>query len=285
MKKLALYSLFCLFASAFFAVNNSKAQDLSDYYLIGNVKRITEYHYLPLRDCDYCEDLRDSTIVEFNINGNVVMEKRWSYILKSELIYEYYYKYDWNGKLIEEKKNEIGNIIETTKYIRDNQGYISHTEKYMGSRWEKDRLVSKEYRYRNFREDGSIKEVSIYSDEINKTLKRRMYYNEKDLLEKYIVYENGKPSEDNYSYTYHPNGKVSKKNIILSDGRKEIYTYDKYGLRTGYSIYDKSGNILLSESYDYKYDNRGNWVYLKVVTNDAPVKTIDIYRRKITYYK
>ena len=287
MKKLALYSSFYLFAFVFLAVNNSKAQELSDYYLIGNVKGIREYHYKPLSDCDYCEDLKDSSIVEFNMNGKTIKEKIWKYPLNTELINEHYYKYDWKGKLIEEKEIQKGLLSETTKYIRDNQGHTTSTEKYMWKYGEKDdKLVSREHWYQNFREDGKIKEVSIYSDEINKTLKSRIYYNEKDLLEKYIVYKNGKPYEDNYSYTYHPNGKVSKRTIILGDGRKEICTYDKYGLRTGYCIYDKSGNILMSQSYDYKYDNSGNWIYVKTTTtHDTGFKMIDIYRRKISYYK
>ena len=296
MKKLALYSLFFLFAFMFFSVNNGNAQDISKYCLVGNVKSIREYHYKPLDDCDYCEDLQsDSSFVQFSLNGNIIKEIYYNYYAYNEFNKEVTtYKFNEKGKIVEKKKIGIfERYVETTKYIRDNQGYIIRKElykKYLEDEYkdiygEGDVLQSVEYRNNNT--DGTAKEISYYNCSNNgKTLHHKDCYGENGYLLKTIYYYDKTPSEDTYSYDFYATGTIKQVTEVSFD-RKEVSTYNEKGLITTYVRHPKDNNRRVrTDTYEYTYDSKGNWITMKYTEKIIGLKTeIDIYKRKITYYK
>ncbi|MBO7478383.1 MAG: hypothetical protein J6U04_10675 [Salinivirgaceae bacterium] len=137
MKKLAFHNSFCLFALMFFAVNNSNAQNLSAYNLVGKVKEMRQYHYVPLEDCDYCEDLKnDSTLISFDSEGKELKQIEWNTGTYRKGIDNFIkavkkYKYDAAGKVSTIEINVDDDGFYTQKYFRDTRGYIIRIETYL----------------------------------------------------------------------------------------------------------------------------------------------------------
>lgn len=62
---------------------------------------------------------------------------------------------------------------------------------------------------------------------------------------------------------------MSETHIFEEDGSTSHYTYNEdSSLHTAVS-YDPDGNINWTESYEYKYDANGNYLYQAIYTNDA----------------
>lgn len=272
--------------------NECVAQGLESYGLVGKVKTIVCYHYKPLEDCDYCEDLqRDSTITEFNSSGNIVKETEWNNSHFREDLHKEVttYKYNENGKIVAETKVGYDGGIQTTKYIRDAQGYIIREEEYMEiTAFKKKNEILTSVKYRKNDSSGMTKEISHYSCVgIDKTLSQRDFIDENGYVKKTIYYFDDKTIEETYSREFYSTGRVAKSKVFFDDGGvKEITTWNEKGNKTSYTRYiiDGKGNRKLYSKavYTYTYDSYGNWNSMKITTND---KYIDIYKRKIRYYK
>jgi hypothetical protein len=332
MKRLIKNILPCFLSLAIWSVNDCVAQSLEDYNLVGKVKSVREYHYKTLDDCDYCEDLqKDSITLEFNSNGKIVKETEWnnSPFVRGSHKEVTTYKYNGNGKIVEERKEGYDGGVETTKYIRDAQGYIIREEEHIKSLNTNDIMISVEYR-KNY-SDGTAKEVSHYRCVgTDKILEYRNFCDENENITKSIDYkENNKISEVTYSKEceFYSTGKVAKdkkfiniggvkritasrefystgiaakKTEFFNDGRvQKIKTWDEKGLKTSETCYMIDGNdnhkLDWKATYTYTYDSYGNWITQKITTvsnlikifptDDGQRTDIDIYKRKITYYK
>lgn len=303
MKRVVKNNLLCLLMLTFWAVNNSAAQSLSTYDLTGKVKKMREYHYIPLDGCDYCENLQsDSTIVDFNENGMAIKKMRFfdSPFNREVVKYVYNYKYDGRGKIAEES-SVIESHLFVDRCFRDNQGYIiriegysRYTDDYYKEHEEVIRMVNvglgKEttgnklklicVKYRQNWEDGVAKEISTYDcDGANKTFRKREIYDKNGWLLKII---DNNSSEDTYSYEFHANGNLAKQIAVWSNGLKIISIFNEKGLITSYNS-SNSIRVWSKNSYTYKYDSHGNWINCKVI--DSIINNTDIYKREITYYE
>lgn len=294
MNKLIKEVFLCLLALVLFCANDGTAQTLSGYDLVGKVKRFRLYHYTPLDDCDYCEEIQcDSTLVEFNVNGKVVREIFYTCsFLKSEegkvLTEKCNYKYNSKGKLVEKDITEAWGDNYKEKIIRDDRGFIIRIEKYyINTKESSQELRSIEYRKNS--EDGTIQETSNYKYyNSKKTLCWRDYYDETGFLTKTIYYdlEGNEKSEETFSRERYPSGITSKRTALLSNGLKEVVLLNEKGLVTTCTKYREDGTIYSTEKYTYKYDNFGNWIYKKKVTKVLTFKeTVDIIKCIISYYR
>lgn len=287
VNKIIKNGFLCLLAFVSFCANDSTAQTLSDYDLVGKVKRLCEYHYNLLDGCDYCEELQcDSTRVDFNVNGKAIKRTFFTCsFLESEkgqvFTDTYNYKWNANGKIIEMERKGLDNGIVYTKYIRDDKGYAIRIEDYF-----KKQLIHVYYR-KNW-EDGTVKETSSYNYwSSEKKLEERYFFNEKGMLIKTVYYSNDGQAyrDEQYKYEYHTNGNISKCTKIDSRGGKYITIYNEKGLTSTYTYYS-DGKVYESKTYTYKYDTYGNWINLKIIKKDHYFnkETVDILKRKITYY-
>ncbi len=289
MKRLIKNSLLCFVSLAIWSTNDCVAQRLKDYGLVGKVKSIREYHYEPLYDCDYCEELQcDSTVVYFDANGkelkNIFYTCSFLESEKGKVFKEIKnYKYNTNGELEEMQETDAVGTVSYKKYIRDDRGYTIRIEKQNSTR----QIWSTEYLNRG--EDGTLKESTVY-DYFNskRTLSRREFFDEKGFLTKRIDYdlEGNKRFEDTFIRERYSTGITAKRTIVSSGGNinKEVEIYNEKGLITSLTRYFKLGGFSCT-TYTYTYDNHGNWVTQKIEKPRGEGKEIDIYKRKITYYK
>ena len=330
MRKLVENSLLCFLSLVIFGTNEGVAQILlKDYDLIGKVKEMRQYHYIPLEDCDYCEDLKnDSILATFDLNGKATKRIEWNTGTYSKGIKNankaiLTYKYD-DGKISIIETNVDNDGFYKKQYIRDNRGYIVREETYLQrtdkwwheywwgtyrviyggdeqkllnakdyvegqikkeiekSKKEDDGLVEVVYRKNN--DNGTGKELSTYKCygiDKTKTLCKRVFCDDNGWYIKTTTYNGDETSEITYSREFYTSGKVAKSTVIYSNGNKEITTYNEKGLCTSLTKYYKNEKVG-TVTYSYNYDNFGNWITKKTNENG---RLINIYKRKITYYK
>lgn len=293
MKRLIKNSLLCFLSLTIWSTNDCVAQNLKSYGLEGKVKSVREYHYKPLEDCDYCEDIqRDSTILEFNLSGNIIKLTEWNNSHFVEGLHKDVttYKYNGNGKIVEKRKESHNDIVTITKYIRDAQGYIIRVEEYdRYFAFKKMNEILNRIEYRKNNSNGTVSEKSRYFCSFTgKELVSRSFFDEKGYLTKTINYSNNnETSEETYSREFYSTGIVAKEKEFFSDkGVKNITTWDEKGSITSDTRYiiDAKGNhkFWWKKTYSFAYDSYGNWITMKITTNG---EYIDIYKRIITYYK
>ncbi len=297
MKRLIKNSLLCFLSLTIWSTNDCVAQNLKSYGLEGKVKSVREYHYKPLEDCDYCEDIqRDSTTLEFNVSGNIIKMTEWNNSHFVEGLHKDVttYRYNGNGKIVEKRKESHNDIVTITKYIRDAQGYIVREEeyhRYFAFKKMNEELSSIKYRKNN--SNGTASETSLYHcSYTGKKLLSRSFFDENGYLTKTIHYsDNDETSEETYSREFYSTGIVAKEKEFFSDKEvknivRNITTWDEKGSITSDTRYiiDAKGNhkFWWKKTYSFTYDSYGNWITMKIITNDD---YMDIYKRKITYYK
>lgn len=291
--------MLCLLSLTVLSTNKCAAQSLKDYDLTGNVKSIQVYHYTSLDGCDYCENLKDDSLyVEFNLKGNAVNAFEWydSYTTSNINMKVTSYSYNDKGKIIEKIVIEdySAYLKNTSKYFRDNQGYIIRVENYskygkqsyeymaaqyggVYGKYSKDVLESyreklTDVEYRKNNDNGTAKEISYYNcDGSSKSLYKRNFYDESGNIIKSVNEPEGK--YETYFREKYPDGTIYKCTTIYHNGNEEtkcVFIYNKKGLLTNKSNYN-ANNKKISEivwSYNekgfvtnetlYNYDKNGN---------------------------
>jgi hypothetical protein len=201
-------------------------------------------------------------LIKKNINGPVKSIKEMRYkavdkfgeiqkgaILGCELI-----KYNNKGNVLEKRIYWTdGSLIRICSYKRDSKGNKIGEDSYDTS--------------------GKLNEKSIYNIDFNGN----------------IIEENVKTIGDsryNYKFTYKYDiiGNQIERCEYNSDGNlkvKYVYKYDIKGYLIEILSYNSGGSFDSKDTFTYKFDKKGNWVYCISFTNKI---ASEITEREITYY-
>lgn len=100
-----------------------------------------------------------------------------------------------------------------------------------------------------------------------------------------------RPSDVEEHYHYNDRGRLVRKDIMGEDGCPPLVQNIVYNERgfISYTTYTEGegGEVLFSETYTYKYDQKGNWVERKAYYDATDLEGIspdEIVVRNITYY-
>lgn len=212
----------------------------------------------------YSGKLVKKTSYKYDQKNNITETKMYN--PKQELLFRYTYQYNNAGNKIKNYwYDQEGNLLEHETFSYNKKGELLEIRKY-----EKKYLKQKGvYHYKNgfkyettnfFKKDGSVKKknVSVYNS-INK--KTEIYsYQPKDVLTNVNIYK------------YNGNGEIIERKSHSSDGM------------IGYNTEESRQQIEFENVYtfEYKYDEKGNWIKVIQYKNYIPIKIIE---RQFEYYK
>lgn len=233
--------------------------------------------------------------IKFDIDGNA---SEYRYKQFDSLNFEYKYKYDNAGNLIEE--NSISDWGKKIIYIYDKNGY--NTEIY--ENWDTDgdleRLHKMEYdefgnilvKTRYSSSGDFIDSYEYFYSDNGKILYRTQERNWRKIIKKQITYSYDKPNQYNMKYLCIWNrNSVDVNGDLLPMSECEIteskqYDYEGKLIKwTRFPNTPENTDMLIQEElfyYDYKtYDKKNNWT-LKINVENSWVKYIT--EREIEYY-
>lgn len=288
-----------------FKFNEKGKQILKGFYNEdGKLFNITEYKYL------YNQIIESSQTYEFS-DFTSINKGLYKYDTNNNLVSITFYR---NGEFDEKELleyNELGDLIEYK--IIDDSGNITKkiTKKYLNHLlvYEKDvnksRTIEKIFRYNNSGgKTYSMDNYQIRDDNESHLSEFNIEY-KNNLRSKEYMYRNGK-----LNYTVHyeylnenvskiliknsDDNSISSEEVILyyPNSNKIIEKIKKDKESTLKQSLDKNGNIMELQitrissdsevySYEYFYDNIGNWTKIIEFKNTIPLK---IRERTITYY-
>ena len=242
---------------------------------------------------------------KYDDKGNVIAN---NYIKDNDSISNknsWVYKYDANGNMIQEKRfdekgnltfmkiifyNEKGRCMKENFYTTDStfDGGYTFNDDENGNIIEWNKLDS----------NGTSTGRETYKfDNLNNEIEW-CKYNSKNVLHDRNSYKydsNGNKIEEwdstfygsltsVFTYKFDINGNKVEKNHFLSNGNtsgKETYDYDSKGNLIQHNFFNKDGSLRYNTSYNYIYDEKGNWVK-KTETDNG--KQGNISKREIEYY-
>lgn len=252
----------------------------SDFELVTNVKTVTEIKPYSTRvdlfkGFDKVEDFFNNPEVNKIISDKLYFNEK-GFISQQE---EYYsgdnktvkeiFLYDDYNKLLEinaeEKEGDGIYIAYYNTKIERNQNEVLKTTTYANE----DTIYKEKFILEN---DLIVEERAPGSD----NLREKLTYNDKKLIIKgEIILGSGEKLFWYNSYEYYPNGIIKKKTNIMTDLKsKKTKEFYPNGLLKK-TIWNEE--IL---DFEYKYDDKGNWIYKIIYKNNKPNK---IYKREITY--
>lgn len=249
----------------------------SDLSLKGNVRSVSQQVYLPI------------------IEGEKVSAGNKIEFLKSNFIV----KYNEKGYKTEE------DWLDTTGQVVDRFRYTNLKGLPVQCKWYRMKQnTCKETREISYNKAGFIEEVK-WLNQNSKLKKHAIYqYNEKDklsemqwidadrgVLEKwkysYDVFGNKTQfSTSNASFNYRYNGNNQNSRLIQKDKsgnmvRGEQLKYNQEGLLSTQIGFNKDYKTLYQNSFQYTYDDQGNWTQKIEYRNNKPIR---VYKRDITYF-
>jgi len=158
---------------------------------------------------------------------------------------------------------------------------------------EGDKVVSAEYTYKDtlrsvgrlsYNEDGQLKEIERFrmpeDTLINSVMMTR---DENGNVVEWQFYDPGDDPTSKYIYTVGQDGKYTGFKYYNKDGEvtlEQQFTYNDHGFLQRHVIIDRDGNEYVA-TYDYEYDDMGNWVKVFASLDEQRVLT----ERDITYYE
>lgn len=273
-----LFSLLLLFS--FYTNAQTIEKNYSDFELVTNAKAVTEIKpYLTKVDLfkgfDKVEDFFNNPEVNkiisdklyFNEKGFVSQQEEY-YSGDNKTVKENYLYDDYNKLLEINAEEKEGNGIYVAYYntkIERNENVVLKTTTYANE----DTIYKEKFIVEN---DLIVEERAPGSD----NLREKITYNDKKLkIKGEIILDSGEKLFWSNSYEYYPNGTIKKKINIMTDLKsKKTQEFYPNGLLKK-TIWNEE--IL---DFEYKYDDKGNWIYKIVYKNNKPNK---IYKREITY--
>jgi len=263
--------------------------------LNGNVKsiKVTFYNATEKFGKPEKEDFLKYYEIKFDIEGNA---SEYRYKQFDSLNFEYKYKYDNVGNLIEEIEDDE---FRSKKYIYDKNGYNTEIYQY-SSDDHLSRVYKMEYnKFGNilvktrYTPDGVfIDSYKYFYSDNGKTLLRTLKRGWRKRIEKQITYSYDKSNQYNMKYLCIWNefsGDVNDDLLPMSEcAITESKQYDYEGKLIKWTRFPNTPNnteMLTQEElfyYDYKnYDKKNNWT-LKINVENDWVKAI--VEREIEYY-
>lgn len=311
MKKLLLFISFgfqcCAFGQGQLSINRPNEQlvnhNLQDFELVGPVKTVTFFSTLtnlPYLKC------------EFNKLGYVTSEYNFNSVGVQDIQPFQYFKYDSIGRLVEAKIYEVGENSEQThyeKYLYFNS-YIGRTifdsldgtptyyEKIyllpdgnIAKITNKDGTITNKYSYQK-NSNGLIVQKESFTSWDGEISKLRFEYNSKG----WITLIDFSPNKNSYySYEYDKLGRVTKEKhycispfggnnqpIEITDVMEWKYNnFNNIVVAQLKTVDLKAPNLSYNYTYQYEYDNRGNWIkkieFHDGVIFDTTVRTINYH--------
>ncbi|MCW3124569.1 MAG: hypothetical protein JWO03_227 [Bacteroidetes bacterium] len=110
------------------------------------------------------------------------------------------------------------------------------------------------------------------------------YDNKGNNIERLVANNNDSQIISKTIFTYDSKGYIKDESVIVDDtiSSKMTYLYDTLGNRTAVDAYcPGEGEVSYKERYEYKYDAKGNWIYMKQYRDDS---LMNICLRDIVYY-
>ncbi|AVM50885.1 type IV secretion protein Rhs [Capnocytophaga sp. oral taxon 878] len=210
-------------------------------------------------------------------------------------------EYDKKGKTIKMSSKRQGATINFID-VYDEKGLIIES----ASRDDSNTLLSKNvYEYD---ERGNLTKHDLETPDGNSFMTRLNAYDSNDrLIERqecvagicddkttYTYGSNNKVSEETrydkdkvtkkIVYTYDANGNVTEKSVYAGDNtlqQRVLSVFDKNNNEVKVSYLDKDGKTTKTETYEYTYDKKKNWIKKKITINGTPsailVQTIKYY--------
>ena len=227
----------------------------------------------------------------YNPDGTLI--RRWSYtynslnqkltrqcyVLKDSLSGILHYTYNQNGKITKEKLvTPAGLPISDVEYQYDkNQNVV---EKRFIDAHGKIIVQVKS----NFESNKLIEELQLDSM-AHQIGKIRYSYNKDGLNIEMTSYSPQDKMVKRTRYSYLANRQVGQTSLYNEHDElssKIIYKYDNQGNMILKQTLNQPGEITEKRTFNYKYDNRHNWIFRYEYLND---RVEDILSRKLEYYK
>jgi len=271
------YILIFFFSFCLFSCSREIKNSLTEKNLKGDIRILTEFGYKPV--IKFGEIQKDSLqyklLSDFDENGNIVSENWLDSGIRN------IYKYDSIGKLIEQDNyNELKtpSFSSKKKFIYDVNNNLIEKNTYLS--------------------DGVLFEKIIYDyDENNNNIQSKCYkydFDGKEVLKfmfksKYdkngneiesVHYDNLGRKEYTETYKYDEKGLIIEETSDFLRTSKKKYTYDDNGNILKVKEYSIKEVLIGEETYEYKFDNKGNWIVRLFFINGKPNF---IEEREITY--
>lgn len=254
------------------------------------------------------EKTRNHTTVEYDLRGRVTASAMYE---DTRLRNSAIYRYNRDGRLQEMttfylngqrdektiyKHSKTGNIIEIFAAV-EGRHRLSHSERY-----EKGRLVEEisyslsgfgvpSLRTLHFYNTSGLESQSKYYVGRKLTHSRTMFYDRGNRIVRREQRDANGSLTMKTMYEYGENGVLSQR---TSYGRRDTVSsidhFDKSGNIVRELIYDPDGRLFRQKTYDYEFDDRGNWIAstAKDFGTDGNGNLAEVFltktRRKILYY-
>ncbi|MFN8394961.1 MAG: hypothetical protein U0176_09965 [Bacteroidia bacterium] len=290
--------------------NKSPQNDLDKMRLSGKVRSIKQISFEATeqfgkikagnRTDDYLDPLANDRYTIFDLKGNRI--ETGSFNLEDTIISKTTYRYDSNGKVVEETfydaemrssdikqyvLNNDGNIIKEIRLGVINKLEASYEYDDIGNKvqefhYNDDGTVAWSRKYKHDK-SGNVIEDSWYNrgnlkwnyrhkfDEVGNRIESIKYNHDESILEKEISKfdSDGHKIEESF---YKADGSIKWKNKLK---------YDSYGNKTELLIESENGSQTIRQ-FEYSIDDHGNWVRSVVFENDIPKFILE---REIEYFQ
>ena len=290
-----------------FLFNDSAQNDVAEWKLKGKVKSMKILHFEAkiqsgkvikgklIPEPPAFQNVLENGLFLFNENGYIIERHYFTYKEATKYQYDakhnmttmyryhqgkndtidYYqikYKYNQQGKIIEEKEcsfHSTWKIIYTYKY--NTNGLL--TEKIYHD--EKKKIID------NYKYDAKGKLIEENTPRDYTIKKRTHKYDDKGNLAETSGYGTNKDSSYYIAHIY----KYDAKENIIEETRKSskvIYEYDNSGLEIKKQYYLENDSLSSSTTYEYKFDAIGNWIQQTKSVNNSPEYILE---REIKYFQ
>ena len=267
-----------------FAQVGSQRENKSHMQLLGKVKtfKITPYklvdYFGKVTKGEKQDFWRGDAVIVFDEQG--FKKENNTYNKLGQLNQKVIYKYDDKGKRISrDLYNSYGKLQMKFLYVYDNKGFKTAYNSYSPTG-----ELNDSYLYKNDIKGRMIEEIWIKKDKSFGS-KYTYEYDKLGKLSKMCQYTNSENQVDNCTtYKYDKLGRISEMEIFGSNNaptRRTVITYDDKGNEKEIKYYDGKGTFLEERNYEYKFDDKGNWVERIEYINQFPKGFLE---REITYY-
>ena len=257
---------------------------LTDMQLLGKVKtfKITPYklvdYFGKVTKGEKQDFWRGDAVIVFDEQG--FKKENNTYNKLGQLNQKVIYKYDDKGKRTSrDLYNSYGKLQMKFLYVYDNKGFKTAYNSYSPTG-----ELNDSYLYKNDIKGRMIEEIWIKKDKSFGS-KYTYEYDKLGKLSKMCQYTNSENQVDNCTtYNYDKLGRISEMEIFGSNNaptRRTVITYDDKGNEKEIKYYDGKGTFLEERNYEYKFDDKGNWVERIEYINQFPKGFLE---REITYY-
>lgn len=279
MKTLKIFFVF-IFTNLFIfsGIGQKVKNDLTDLKLKGKVKSLTETEFKKIL-VDKSGEIQKAPIIInkyiyfFNDTGNIFEEDYYG--LNDDFKYKDIYKYDDKGNLIERNRNNLTSYKNSYVYdekdnIIEDSGYNSNSNSYEKTTFEYDNKGNIIVKTRFDINDSLISRDTCKYDTKGNKIESRFYTKSTALKLSYKYDNNGNRIEEYWCWL--ANSSFMKKIISKYN--------DKGNVIEAYS-YKADGSIDNKFTYNYDYDEAGNWIKKTPFENGTAKNSIE---RKIVYY-